>query len=89
MIRIISNKDGDYPRYVGDFTTYSPNSYSIVDKGVEVGSIIQIINFDLSQINPTWSGTDTVWAALVDGKLVSASQHLTKVKIVVKERLNY
>jgi len=84
MNKVISNKDGQFPAYTGDFTVYSPNTYSVIQSGVEIGSIFQVHNFDLSNINPDWSGTDKVWVALIDGKRVSASQHFAEVKKAVK-----
>lgn len=49
-MKIISNKDGSFPKHTGDFETYSPNSYSVIEDGIEIGSIIQVANFDLASI---------------------------------------
>tara|TARA_R110000803_G_scaffold109138_1_gene177496 strand:+ start:21 stop:281 length:261 start_codon:yes stop_codon:yes gene_type:complete len=84
MNKVISNKDGRFPAYTGDFTVYSPNTYSVIQNGVEIGSIFQVSNFALKNINPAWSGTDKVWVALIDGKSVAASQYLSEVKKAAK-----
>ena len=83
-MKIISNKDGSHPRHTGDFTTYSPNTYAIVDGGEEVGSVIQVPNFPLSTLNPAWIGTDKVWLAIIDGRRVAASQRLSEVREAIK-----
>ena len=83
-LKIVSNNDGFHSNGVRSFSSYAPNTYRVQDGDEVVGSIEIVPNYDLSNLNPDWSGTDKVWMLILDNGETFASQRLAEVRAHAK-----
>ena len=86
MFKLVSNKDGSYPKFHGSFETYAPCSYVVINSDKEVvGYVDQHPHYHLSNLNPAYSGYDKVWVAYNDkGYQVAANQYLKELKLHIQ-----
>ena len=82
-MKLVSNKDGNAGDRGSSFSAPSPNSYRVVADGEVIGHV-EKVPYNLSNLNPNWSGVDDCWVYYnEEGSSVFASQHLREVRHLI------